>query len=185
MSASSCFASSRSRRRFFRQALALGISGTLLNFMGRAADPKKAAPQNGVSPTEDLMQDHGVLNRVLIVYEEAIRRLHGNGELPPDALRDSAKIVREYVEDYHEMLEQDFLFPRFTNANQMKGLVQILLEQHLGGRNLTDQVLHLAMGPLKAMEDREKLAKILQRFVYMYRAHEAREDTVLLSLIHI
>ncbi len=126
------------------------------------------------------MQEHGVLNRVLIVYEEAIRRLTENVDLPPDAVQGAAKIVREYIENYHEKLEQDFLFPRFINANLMPDLVQVLLEQHLGGRNLTDITLHLAtQQTLQSAADRQRLADSLRRFVHMYHAHEAREDTVL------
>lgn len=96
------------------------------------------------------------------------------------AVRDAAKIVRSYVEDYHEKLEQDYLFPRFINANRMKDLVQVLLQQHLGGRNLTDAAMHMAVqGAVKDREDRRKLADALGSFVHMYHAHEAREDTVL------
>lgn len=60
------------------------------------------------------MREHGVLERVLLIYDEAIRRIDANEDLPPDAVMDSAKIVRSFIEDYHEKLEEDFLFPRFN-----------------------------------------------------------------------
>ncbi len=121
-----------------------------------------------------------MLNRVLVIYEEAIRRLEGGLELPPEPVRMAAKIVREYVEDYHEKLEQDFLFPRFINASLRTDLVQVLLEQHLGGRNLTDQTLHLATAQtMQSADDRRRLADSMRRFSRMYHAHESREDTVL------
>ncbi len=144
------------------------------------AERKNAVVHERVTPNEDLMQEHGVLNRILIIYEEAIRRLTDGADLPPDAVRSAAKVVREYIEDYHEKLEQDFLFPRFINANLMPDLVQVLLEQHLGGRNLTDITLHLAtVQTLQNADDRRRLVDSLRRFVRMYHAHEAREDTVL------
>lgn len=170
----------QTRRGFVQSGLVLAASGLVLGTTGRAVEKEIAKGSAKASPNEALMEDHGLLNRVLIIYEESIRRLTAGEEMPPEPLRDAAKIVRKYVEEYHEMLEQDFLFPRFTNANVMKDLVQVLLEQHLGGRNLTDQVLHLATtGAVKSREDRDKLAGILRKFVFMYHAHEAREDTVL------
>jgi len=145
-----------------------------------AAGPAPTPTHAAVSPVEDLMQEHGVLNRVLVIYDEAIRRLEGGLELPPECVRAAAKIVREYVEDYHEKLEQDFLFPRFINANRMPDLVQVLLEQHVGGRNLTDETLRLATAQaMQSADDRGRLATTLRRFTRMYHAHESREDTIL------
>jgi hemerythrin-like domain-containing protein len=170
----------QTRRHFVQSGVALAASGLVLGMTGRAAEKALAEGSKRASPNEALMEEHGLLNRVLIIYEESIRRLTAGEEMPPDPLRDAAKIVRKYIEEYHEMLEQDFLFPRFINGNVMKDLVQVLLEQHLGGRNLTDEVLHLATsGAVKSKEDRDKLSGILRKFVFMYHAHEAREDTVL------
>lgn len=56
------------------------------------------------------MREHGILKRVLLIYSEAIRRIIADEELPPEAVMDSAKIIRSFIEDYHEKLEEDFLF---------------------------------------------------------------------------
>jgi hemerythrin-like domain-containing protein len=133
-----------------------------------------------VSPAEDLMREHGVLKRVLLVYREAIRRIEAGEDLPGDALADSAKIIRSFIEDYHEKLEEDFLFPRFEKAKQLVELVRVLREQHQAGRRVTDMTLSLAKsGALKNAGDRLKFADSLRQFVRMYEPHEAREDTVL------
>jgi len=60
------------------------------------------------------MREHGVLKRILLVYGEALRRMDANEDLPPEPLADSARIIREFVENYHERLEENFLFPRFS-----------------------------------------------------------------------
>src|SRR4029078_9433375 len=78
-----------------------------------------------VSPAEDLMREHGVLKRILLVYGEAIRRIDGNIDLPPDPILDAARMIRSFVEDYHEKLEEDFLFPRFRKANTLVDLVDV------------------------------------------------------------
>jgi hypothetical protein len=41
-------------------------------------------------------------------------------------------------------MEEDFLFPRFENANQLVDLVKVLREQHQAGRRVTDVTLRFA-----------------------------------------
>jgi len=126
------------------------------------------------------MREHGVLKRVLLVYGEAIRRIEENEDLPPETVMDSAKIIRNFIEDYHEKLEEDFLFPRFKKAGKLVNLVDILLQQHQGGRKVTDITMQFATSQAnKNSDDRRKLADSLRQFIRMYNPHEAREDTIL------
>ena len=111
--------------------------------------------------------------------------MEADEDLPPEALADSAKIIRQFVEDYHEKLEEDFLFPRFKKANKLVDLVEVLLQQHQAGRRLTDVTLHLASHQaLKNEDDRRDLAESMHQFIRMYNPHEAREDTVLFPAFH-
>ena len=82
----------------------------------RAPSMAKKEEAGEVAPPEDLMREHGVLKRVLLVYREGIRRVNARQDLPPDAIRDGAGIIRRFIEDYHEKLEEDYLFPRFEKA---------------------------------------------------------------------
>ena len=95
-----------------RHSLGAGLFG---------AEPKREEgdKEEEVSPAEDLMREHGILKRVLLVYGEAIRRIEANEDLPPETVMDSAKIIRNFIEDYHEKLEEDFLFPRFKKAGKL------------------------------------------------------------------
>ncbi len=56
---------------------------------------------------EDLMREHGVLKRVLLIYEEGIRRIDAKQDLPPESIRNGAEIIRTFIEDYHGKLEKD------------------------------------------------------------------------------
>ena len=148
------------------------------------------------------------MRRVLLIYEEATRRIQGSKPLPSGVLADSAGIIRRFVEDYHEKLEEDQIFPRFEKARELDGLVQTLFTQHQAGRRLTDSILKLSEPesfkaaekkeedssatmqqiyggkPLLQMRGRGKnrkyeLSSLMQEFIQMYRPHAAREDTVL------
>ena len=146
----------------------------------RGAEKEKQGEEIEVGPPEDLMREHGVLKRVLLIYGEALHRLYAKQDLPPDALADAAGIIRSFVEDYHEKLEEDFLFPRFEKANQLVDLVKVLRTQHQAGRRVTDITLRFAnLQSLKNDSERAQLINSLQQFIRMYNPHEAREDTVL------
>jgi hemerythrin-like domain-containing protein len=167
-----------SRRTFLAKSgivLAACTTGSLLH-----AKDKQDKPAEEVSPPEDLMREHGVLKRILLIYGEALRRIDTNEDLPPEPLTESAKIIRAFVEDYHEKLEENYLFPRFKKAGKLVDLVDVLVQQHQAGRRLTDITMRLATAQgLKLADDRRKLADSMRQFIRMYSPHEAREDTVL------
>src|SRR5712692_11851599 len=75
------------RRRFVRLSAAAG-AGVLTAGFGPAAGekPKGKQQEEEVSPAEDLMREHGVLKRALLVYGEAIRRMDARQDLPPEPL---------------------------------------------------------------------------------------------------
>ncbi len=171
------------RRRFLKLTAAAG-AGLFASGGGRGrvgeAGKKEEAPDEEVSPVEDLLREHGVLKRVILIYREVLRRMGSNQGFPPEALAESAGTIRRFIEDYHEKLEEDHLFPRFRKANKLVDLVDVLTRQHEAGRKLTDRVLRLANAPaLKDPDDRRTVADSLRLFIRMYEPHEAREDTVL------
>ena len=141
--------------------------------------------EEGVSPAEDLMREHGVLKRVLLIYRDVMRRIDGKEDFPPDVLAGSARLIRDFIENYHEKLEEDYLFPRFRKANRLVELVNTLELQHQRGRVLTERVLQLASpSVLKDASRKQHLRASLHLFVRMYEPHEAREDTVLFPAFH-
>jgi hemerythrin-like domain-containing protein len=170
------------RRVFLRSGIILGGAALVGAEVLRGAEKEKQGEEKEieVGPPEDLMREHGVLKRVLLIYGEALRRLDAKQDFPPDALADAARIIRSFVEDYHEKLEEDFLFPRFEKANQLVDLVKVLRVQHQAGRGVTDITLRFANSQsVKNDSERAQLIASMQQFIRMYNAHEAREDTVL------
>src|SRR4051812_26252704 len=145
------------------------------------AKSKEARPEEeDVAPPEDLMREHGVLKRVLLIYDEAIRRIDAKQQLSPDPIKESAQIIRSFIEDYHEKLEEDYLFPRFEKARKLAELTSVLRTQHQAGRRLTDQITQLATAAaLKDVTSAARLRDAMRLFNRMYAPHEAREDTVL------
>jgi hemerythrin-like domain-containing protein len=177
------------RRRFLATASALGIT-TLAGEAGqvraqtKAKNDKKTEPEE-VSAAEDLMREHGVLNRILLIYEEGLRRLRAKEDVPPETFQKPALLVRKFVEDYHEKLEENFIFPEFEKRKKLVELVKVLRDQHQAGRRVTDVILRNAVPEQFLKEDaRRELVRSCEGFIRMYRPHEAREDTVLFPALH-
>jgi hemerythrin-like domain-containing protein len=130
-----------------------------------------------VTPPEDLMREHGVLKRVLLIYREGIRRVDAGEQLPAPELNASAEIVRSFIEDYHEHLEEQYVFPKLEQAGKLTDITAVLRTQHQRGRALTDRVLSATKG-IPNGPARAALLNDLSAFIRMYEPHEAREDTV-------
>ena len=125
------------------------------------------------------MREHGVLKRVLLIYREGIRRLQAGEQSPAQALNAGAGIIRSFIEDYHEHLEEQYVFPKLERAAKLSDITTVLRTQHQRGRVLTDRVL--AATTAAAAPDqpaRGALVQDLSAFIRMYEPHEAREDTV-------
>src|SRR6266699_3939501 len=63
-----------SRRAFLRSGIIVGTAAITGLSSATAAEPEKKEEEE-VGPPEDLMREHGVLKRVLLVYGEVLRRM--------------------------------------------------------------------------------------------------------------
>jgi hemerythrin-like domain-containing protein len=146
---------------------------------GKGSDDNR--DEEDVSAPEDLMREHGVLRRTLIVYSELSTRLRSNSRtIDLLALADAAKLFREFGEDYHEhTLEEQYVFPEVRKAGgPNEKLVEVLLNQHQRGREITDYIERVGLRG-RIGSDAEQLATVLASMVRMYRPHAAWEDTVI------
>jgi len=172
---------SSTRRNFLRQTSIAGAGLLAPLALAQQKAEEKEKGDDKISPAEDLMREHGVLNRILLIYDHHLHLLGEKRPFDGSILASAADIVRHFVEEYHEKLEEDFLFPRFRKAGKHVPLVEILQTQHKAGRDLTAKIRELgATATLKYISsDTDKLGDALRSFLRMYRPHEAREDTVL------
>jgi hemerythrin-like domain-containing protein len=162
---------------------ALGAAGYFfaVSSTAHSADRKKSKENGGedVSATEDMMREHGVLRRVLVIYAELPRLVRGNdARIDPKALNEAAKLFRDFGENYHErMLEEDHVFPQLRKSGgENAKRVEILARQHDRGREITRYIIdQTERGQLG---DAQRLAQICQSMARMYEPHTAWEDTL-------
>ncbi len=170
------------RREFLKKTGLLLTGATVIcPSIGLARDQEKEEERQNeeMSPPEDLMREHGVLRRILLIYEEIRGRLDSDREFPHEVLSSAADIIHRFIEEYHERLEEDYLFPRFEKAGKFVELVKVLREQHNAGRLLTEYIkTSAAAASMNEAAKRRALAKKIHLFIRMYRPHASREDTI-------
>ncbi len=183
-----------SRRQFARNLATFLVAGVISKSSDVFAQPQQRMYQLrqlyvkntlAVTAVEDLMREHGILYRLLLIYEEIASRLTAGKEFAQATLADAADLIRRFVEDYHEKLEEDFVFPRAEKASELYEVVKVLRVQHQAGRNLTDAITRLVSQALpQDPQNRKKLAEYIYLFICMYRPHAAREDTIIFPAFH-
>lgn len=162
------------------------LIGLLLLALCVGCDIQKQIPQpqaEEITPLEDLMREHGVLRRVLLIYEDCIKRIEAAEPLPAKALGDAVTVIQTFIESYHENLEENYIFPIFETKGQQLELINVLRLQHERGRGITAQIQKL-LARQNLDEVTQEIAALLQAFIHMYRPHAAREDTVLFPQLH-
>ena len=175
--------SANTRRDFLRTTAIVGtglaLSSCRNEHIANTVDENEMGGE--VTATEDLMREHGVLRRALLVYSTAAMKLRASpSSISPDALQRTAKLFRAFGEEYHEKkLEEAYIFPAVTKAGgDAASYPDILVMQHNRGREITDYIISVTQGA-KLGANAERLAQALEGFVLMYRNHAAREDTII------
>src|SRR5215217_3139344 len=136
-----------------------------------APAPGEAEPIE-VTASEDLMREHGILRRALLVYQESAVRLRQDpASIPSDALEKTANLFRVFGEDYHERtLEEVYIFPILKKSpGAAASYVDVLLAQHARGREITDYLLAVTKEDRIPSNSVEPLAKVLESFARMYQ----------------
>ncbi len=174
------------RREWLVGLSSLGAGAILLgcNKVG-TSESKKARGQNEddtaeVTATEDLMREHGVLRRALLVYQETATRLRNASTIPSEPLQKTAKLFRDFGEEYHEKkLEEVYIFPIVKKAGgPAAGYADVLMAQHQRGREITDFILASTASPKISTGTVKSFATALESLVRMYEHHTAIEDTI-------
>ncbi len=169
-------------RRFLLKAgiISVGSLPALATPALQERNPDKVNPDAGVTAPEDLMKEHGVLGRCLLIYEDAIAKLQTKKEVSSEVFSRTAELIRSFVEEYHEQNEEKYIFPVFEQHKQLVDLVQTLRAQHKAGRGVTTRIIRLSSpDQFRLQENRAQLIGSCQSFLRMYRPHKSREDTVL------
>lgn len=136
--------------------------------------------EKDVGAVEDLMREHGVLRRAILVFRESATALRAGQAVAPAPLADTARLFQKFGEDYHERkLEEAYIFPAIRKAGgPAAGIVDTLLAQHQRGREITAYIVGVTARGIGS-GDVAGLSSAFDSFELMYANHTAREDTII------
>ena len=112
------------RRRTFLQSSLIGAGCLLPGMIAVQQKPAQTEHEEQnegeeISPAEDLMREHGLLNRILLIYDHHVQLLSAKKTFDGSILVSSADIIRQFVEEYHEKLEEDYFVSTVSQGKEV------------------------------------------------------------------
>lgn len=130
------------------------------------------------SPIEDLMEEHSILRRALLIYEECIRRMNISEDFDPDLLVEATNVIKVIIIFHHALLEHEYIFPRFREADKYVEMCDTLTDQHGRVGEQEELILKYAnRDSINNPEEKEILINALKKSIRVFRPHIDREDT--------
>ncbi|HVA57396.1 MAG: hemerythrin domain-containing protein [Gemmatimonadaceae bacterium] len=138
-----------------------------------------------MTPTEMLMAEHRLIERVLDALAAAADELARGGAVRPEFFLDASDFVSGFADGCHHRKEEGVLFGAMIahGAPPHGGAVAMMLEEHEQGRDLNramrDAAKRLGDGDPAA---RRRIIASARGYVALLRDHIAKEDEVLFPM---
>lgn len=132
--------------------------------------------------TDELKDEHRVIERVLSFYQAVAKAAHDGRKLPVESLREAIEFTRSFADRYHHGKEEGVLFERLAKAGMPRegGPVGVMLVEHEQGRShvaaLAEAVERYAGGDESAAAD---IAQAAQDYADLLAQHIYKEDNIL------
>lgn len=137
------------------------------------------------TPTDELRDEHRIIERVLTVLETSAARLHAGEAVSPETLARAREIIIGFGDSCHHAKEERALFPVIAAKRAIirRGPVQILTSEHAAGRTL---MADLARG-IEEMSNGDAhggatALKAITSYTRMLRRHIEKEEDILFPL---
>jgi hemerythrin-like domain-containing protein len=136
-------------------------------------------------PTEQLMQDHRVIERMCAVLKAAADRVDKGQAIPPDFFSKALDFIRNFADRAHHGKEEDNLFPAMEQHGLPRhgGPVGVMMEEHDQGRTYVrgmDQAIkEAASGDKSALR---RAAQNARGYADLLVPHIKKEDNVLYAM---
>lgn len=139
---------------------------------------KNSAAQRSLP--DGLMLEHGLAERIMLVYERLIKEWKSGEEVDLSLIGRTAQIAQSCLSGCHERNEERCLFPLFREEGYLAELVDALEGQHEAGRELTEKIIDLSTpGRIKDETHLNILMTLCRSHIFMYRPHISRENSEL------
>ena len=130
-----------------------------------------------VSPLDQLVADHDVIQRALVLLEDVAECLEHEQVAPENTRKWLVKFFSEFVDKYHHHKEEHGLFPLLELAGIPRegGPVGIMLREHEQGREFIRAMAQTS-------EEGQQSARHIKEYISFLQAHIEKENRVLFPL---
>jgi hemerythrin-like domain-containing protein len=139
-----------------------------------------------MKPTEVLMEEHRVIERVLIALERAASRLSRGEDVYLRFFSGTSALINGFADSYHYKKEEKVLFAALIENGFPKetGLIAVLIAEHEEGRRLSDR-LRLVTERFQGgdVKVRDQVVLSALGYVSLLRRHMEKEDKLLFPLV--
>ncbi len=139
-----------------------------------------------MKPTEVLMEEHRVIERVLYALERASGRLNHGEDVYLRFFIGTAVFIRDFADNCHHRKEEAVLFPALNEKGFPKdsGPIAVMLAEHEQARKLTQKLKQvterLQGGDVNA---RQLVSQYGTEYVKLLRQHINKEDKILFPMV--
>lgn len=142
--------------------------------------PAGYSPAAARSLNDSLLLEHGLAERIMLVYERLIKEWKSGEKADLSLIRRTAQIAQSCLSGCHERNEERCLFPLFHEEGYLTEVVDALAGQHEAGRELTEKIIDLSTpGRIKDETHLNILMTLCRSHIFMYRPHISRENSEL------
>lgn len=134
-------------------------------------------------PTDDLMNEHRVIERMLEILTKASNRLEKGQDIDSELYVDAVDFLKNFADKCHHTKEEKLLFEKMMErgVSGEVGPIAVMMREHQDGRAHVKSLDKLSKEKM-SKTTREGLIKSSRAYVDLLSKHIQKEDNVLYPL---
>ena len=134
-------------------------------------------------PTDDLMSEHRVIERMLGILTKASNRLEKGQDIDPELYVGAVDFLRNFADKCHHTKEEKLLFEKMMErgVSGEVGPIAVMMREHQDGRAHVKSLDKLSKEKM-SKTTRQGLIKSSRAYVDLLSKHIQKEDNVLYPL---
>jgi len=133
-----------------------------------------------MKPTEELKNEHRVIERMLDIVSKACDKLESGDEVDPNLFVGAADFFKNFADKCHHSKEEKLLFEKMIARGipRTSGPIAVMLHEHDDGRGYVRKIAELSQKSLTP-QTKTGLVEAGRRYVELLSAHIDKEDNIL------
>jgi hemerythrin-like domain-containing protein len=131
-------------------------------------------------PTEDLMNEHRVIERMLRVVDRACDRIEKGQEVEQELFVSAADFFKNFADKCHHSKEEKLLFEKMQErgVSGEVGPIAVMLREHQDGRVHVKRIAELSATKM-SKKTKDGLVKASRSYMDLLSKHIQKEDNIL------